>query len=550
MSKRRALVIGVSEYGDGLEPLPGSLLDIHTIAAVLQDPACGAFEVQALENCDRASLETGIEQFFRGGDKDDVLLFYFSGHGDLGSGGMLNQQLHLCTRDTHKQDKRLVESSAMSAGFLKRQMDLSKSQRIAVILDCCYSGAIADFIKKGEGEIDLSELKAQGRVILASSSAAKVALQAVDGLSLYTRYLIEGMKGAAYPGQGEWIVARDLHAYADRRFAIESKGGYAPKIIAEDTGFNLPIVRAPKPDPLLTYRQQVDRIFQELDQELGLAFTGQIEDELDRGSLETCRERYRISLEDANRIELEVQKPYLVRATQRRTYAAYFQKALQNGEIGNRQRRRLTEIRQNLLLGEADAQRIEQELTAQLPLPVKAAPPPAPLPDPAPTPDPPPAPPKQPTQPTAQNPRYQQLEEYLKNGQWREADKETYRLMITEVGKKEGQWFDRDDLLEFPCEPLRAIDGLWVKYSSGRFGFSIQKHIYLSKEIGGIADGQYHEEAWTKFCHAVGWQEDGSYASYDRLIFNTSAPRGHLPLSEEISVRFSSLASRLVKCNL
>lgn len=99
---------------------------------------------------------------------------------------------------------------------------------------------------------------------------------------------------------------------------------------------------------------------------------------------------------------LEMQKPYLVRATQRRTYAIYFQKALQQGAIGNRQRRRLTEIRQNLLLGEADAQRIEQELTATLPPPVKADPPPAP----APAPDPPSAPPKQQAQPTAQNPRY------------------------------------------------------------------------------------------------------------------------------------------------
>jgi uncharacterized caspase-like protein len=208
MGKRLALLVGVSEYGEGFDPLPGSLRDVQAMQPILSDSEVGNFEVQVLENCDRTHLEAAIEQLFGSKTADDVVLFYFSGHGDLGSGGMLHQQLHLCTRNTYKQQNRLVESSALSAGFLKRQMDLSRSQQIAVILDCCYSGAIADLLKKGEGEIDFAELKARGRVILASSSAGKVALQAREGLSLYTRYLIEGMKGAAYPGQGEWVVAQ------------------------------------------------------------------------------------------------------------------------------------------------------------------------------------------------------------------------------------------------------------------------------------------------------------------------------------------------------
>ena len=71
--------------------------------------------------------------------------------------------------------------------------------------------------------------------------------------------------------------------------------------------------------------------------------------------------------------------------------------------------------------------------------------------------------------------RYQKLEAYLQKRQWKEADDETYRLMITAVGKEEGQDFSRDDLLNFPCDELLAIDGLWVRYSSGKFGFLVQK---------------------------------------------------------------------------
>lgn len=398
MGERRALLIGVSDYGEGLEPLPGSLRDVRAMAEVLAAADCGAFDdVKTLENCDRTPLARAIEQFFQGRDPEDLLLLYFSGHGDLGSGGIRHQQLHLCTHDSQKPQGGLVESSAVSAAFLKRQMDLSRARQIVVILDCCYSGAIADLLKKGEGDIDFSDLKATGRVILASSSAAQVALQEKDGLSLYTRYLIEGMKGAAYPGNGAWIYARDLHTHAERRFEIERKGGSTPKILAEDTAYNLPIVRAPKPDAKQEYRKAVDRIFQELDAELDLNFNGIIEDALDRGSLDTLRQRLDLPVEEATAIEAQVQQPYQARATQRRTYADYFRSATQDGYLPNdRAQRRLEEIRLNLGLGEADATHIEQILTQQLNLkPIPAAPSPMI----APVVSPPPAPP-QPAPPT------------------------------------------------------------------------------------------------------------------------------------------------------
>mgnify|MGYP001024457479 CR=1 FL=1 len=151
--------------------------------------------------------------------------------------------------------------------------------------------------------------------------------------------------------------------------------------------------------------------------------------------------------------------------------------------------------------------------------------------------------------------RYADLERYLKNGQWKEADDETYRLMITEVGKDEGRWFDSEDLLNFPCEPLKAIDGLWVKHSGGKFGFSVQKEMYL--KCGGIPDGKYHSEAWRKLCQMNGWDK-----GIERAI---DSPSGHLPILisgsrisplarrarlAEYKGRFSSLASRLVNCNL
>jgi hypothetical protein len=154
--------------------------------------------------------------------------------------------------------------------------------------------------------------------------------------------------------------------------------------------------------------------------------------------------------------------------------------------------------------------------------------------------------------------RYASLERYLQNGQWKEADNETYRLMITEVGKKTGKWFDsmRDqfepkDLRNFPCGPLMMIDGLWVQHSGGRFGFSVQKKMYVN-ECGGVPDGRYDEKAFKELCKMSGWNESTKY--------DLASPPGHLPTKGAVwywdgatqrpGSFLLSLAPSLVKCNL
>ncbi|KOP26456.1 transcriptional regulator [Hapalosiphon sp. MRB220] len=165
---------------------------------------------------------------------------------------------------------------------------------------------------------------------------------------------------------------------------------------------------------------------------------------------------------------------------------------------------------------------------------------------------------------------YTRLRDLLKAGKWKEADKETYQVMIQVVGKKDGDWFTSDELLNFPCTDLHTIDQLWVKYSHGHFGFSVQKKIYLS--VGGKADGKYYQAAWEKFGDRVGWRVKSKWIYYINVTFDTLAPKGHLPViwwggwfSGKVWVldmglfngwvvggsgRISSLASRLVKCKI
>lgn len=518
MGRRAALLVGISEYGEGFEPLLGSLEDVQALADVLKDPDLGEFEVQSIENCDANTLRSETEHFFIGKDKEDLLLFYFSGHGDQGARKLTNPQLHFCANDSRKVDGLLFESKALSAMFLMSQIDRCRAQRIAVILDCCFSGAIGNLIAKGEEDIHLGALEARGCVILASSSATKVALQERDGLSLYTRYLVEGMKGPAYPHQGQrnWIVAQDLHKYATEKFGIERKSSNLPKIFTpEDTGFDLPIIKAPKPKPELEYRKKAEQLFRRLDQEQYPKFNGLIENKLTRGTLDTLRHRLGLSVDSTEAIEKEVQKPYLARAQRRKEYSKYFMEAVSDGTAPTEfELECLADIRQNLGLDVQDAQRIEEVITQELNLTSlqkqlesvsrktdQHETPPKGISD-------------HPQKITA-DPKYKKLEGLLQNQQWKEADQETYRLMITIMGRTEEGWLREKDLKTFPCEDLQTLDRLWVKYSEGKWGFSVQKRIW--EECGSP---KTYNDDWNKFGDRVGWRRNGKWRGYEQLTFD------------------------------
>ncbi len=154
--------------------------------------------------------------------------------------------------------------------------------------------------------------------------------------------------------------------------------------------------------------------------------------------------------------------------------------------------------------------------------------------------------------------RYKNLVNYLANGAWKEADQEINRQMLKAVGsdaEKRG-YLELEEIREFPCDELRIIDRLWVKFSGGRFGFSVQKQIWV--EVGGKLDYGKDSKAAVKAFELVsdrnGWRQSGSYISYLDVTFDTSAPIGHLPIvwwlvgDGEVSV--SSLASRLVRCSI
>ncbi len=121
---------------------------------------------------------------------------------------------------------------------------------------------------------------------------------------------------------------------------------------------------------------------------------------------------------------------------------------------------------------------------------------------------------------------YTNLRNLLASGQWREADQETLAVMLKAANREEDRWLRVEDIEEFPCTDLRTINSIWVKYSKGRFGFSVQKRIWES--VGGTPNADY--ETYCHFGDRVKWRVDNKWMWYEDLTFTTEAPAGHLPV--------------------
>ena len=81
---------------------------------------------------------------------------------------------------------------------------------------------------------------------------------------------------------------------------------------------------------------------------------------------------------------------------------------------------------------------------------------------------------------------FSKLNSLLQAQNFEEADLETRKIMLAVAKREKEGWLRIEDAEKFPCKELRSIDQLWLKYSRGKFGISVQQQIYQS--LGGTKE--------------------------------------------------------------
>lgn len=347
-----ALLVGVSEYEPGLNPLPGSVRDVEAMRKILQHPQMGGFEqVQTLCNPDPLIMQSEIEALFRDRTKNDLVLFFFSGHGVKDDRG----RLYFATRLTRKTERGdLVRSTAVPASFIHDIMSNSRSKRQVVILDCCFSGAFAEgMTAKDDQSIDVAtQLGGEGRAVLTSSTATQYSFeQKESNLSIYTRYIVEGIEsGAADMDSDGWIAIDELHDYAQKKVR-EAAPAMQPKIYAVEEGFRILLAQAPIGDPQLIYRKEVEQF----------ASQGEISD-IGRLTLDVLRTELQLPPGIAEEIEATVLKPFRDYQAKLKQYEQAWQGLVQReNPVSDRALQELERFQHVLGLRDQDTELIKQK---------------------------------------------------------------------------------------------------------------------------------------------------------------------------------------------
>ncbi|MEP6488047.1 serine/threonine-protein kinase [Microcoleus vaginatus GB2-A3] len=138
---------------------------------------------------------------------------------------------------------------------------------------------------------------------------------------------------------------------------------------------------------------------------------------------------------------------------------------------------------------------------------------------------------------------YTKLRDFLCNKKWKEADRETWGLMCQSLSQPPETQLEISQIYQLPCEDLHTVDRLWLHYSQGRFGFSVQKQIYESVK------GDY-----IRFCDRVNWQAYNSTTTLGQIKFNQQAPIGHLPSRSWVGGiqwlrHLDALSAKLTECD-
>ncbi len=121
---------------------------------------------------------------------------------------------------------------------------------------------------------------------------------------------------------------------------------------------------------------------------------------------------------------------------------------------------------------------------------------------------------------------YSPLQRFLLNESYEDADRFTSSKLRELAGERAVNrgYVYFSEVESIPGVDLLTLDRLWIVYSRGKFGFTVQAKILDS--LGGRYD-----KLWPR----IGWKKDGIWTRYPNAFnWSIEAPNGHMPLVNQL----------------
>lgn len=211
-----AVLVGVNQYQDGdINNLAFCVADVTAVHQLLQpDYEAVKLLTDACEECPptRANILSELAAVSEAAEAEDLLLFYFCGHGIAKDG-----ESYLLPCDA----RRMVPTfTGISVRDIREIMERSAARRRVIVLDACYSGA-----RMSRTGTDMSQEfiqhvfeNAEGIAVLAACAQDQVTMESEEkGMGVFTYYLLEALRGAADMENKGFVTVHDVNLYVASR---------------------------------------------------------------------------------------------------------------------------------------------------------------------------------------------------------------------------------------------------------------------------------------------------------------------------------------------
>lgn len=146
--RRKALIIGNSDYSNNFSRIPNAGNDAHAMCEKLKELGFSVTQIDNMKRQEMKAIIASLEDFFADAD---VALFYYAGHGMVVEEGDVTVN-YLIPVDTREEDKPLENIACIPLKTIVEKMDCGEAWRTGklgiLIIDACLDNPFQDFKKR------------------------------------------------------------------------------------------------------------------------------------------------------------------------------------------------------------------------------------------------------------------------------------------------------------------------------------------------------------------------------------------------------------------
>jgi len=218
-----AVIVGISTYENGITNLDFAHKDAAVFADYLKSKSGGSVPEENIrllvnENATFAAIYDALNWLVESCQKDDLVYFYFSGHGDM-ENTTIYKLGFLLTYNTPRSNYINNSLRIEDLNNIANTLAVKNQAKVVLITDACHSGKLAGSENRGTFLVG-DQLRAVMNKEIRITSCAPEQLSVEDegwggGRGVFSYYLVKGLEGLADQGRDGSVTVSEIKTYLD-----------------------------------------------------------------------------------------------------------------------------------------------------------------------------------------------------------------------------------------------------------------------------------------------------------------------------------------------